>query len=241
MFEGFREETMQFLWGVRLNNQRSWFLEHKAMYEMFLYQPLKELGAEVQEELHRRQPESQFNVHVSRIYRDARRLHGRGPYKDHLWFTLRPPVEQWATVEPVFYFEIYPEGYEYGMGYYCPKPSLMAAYRQHILDNPERMETLAQKLNEQDLFHLEGEEYKRSKGTVSQLLLPLFERDPSSAGRTGSVTEEKTALDVSPERFCAGQVFFSKDAPQLRQEMWMRPLPLGTRSSWPQVGQRKYL
>ena len=113
------------------------------MYETFLYQPLKELGAEVQEELHRRQPESQFNVHVSRIYRDARRLHGRGPYKDHLWFTLRPPVEQWATVEPVFYFEIYPEGYEYGMGYYCPKPSLMAAYRQHILDNPERMETLA--------------------------------------------------------------------------------------------------
>ena len=73
MFEGFREETMQFLWGVRLNNQRSWFLEHKAMYETFLYQPLKELGAEVQEELHRRQPESQFNVHVSRIYRDARR------------------------------------------------------------------------------------------------------------------------------------------------------------------------
>ena len=43
MFEGFREETMQFLWGVRLNNQRSWFLEHKAMYETFLYQPLKEL------------------------------------------------------------------------------------------------------------------------------------------------------------------------------------------------------
>ena len=46
MFEGFREETMQFLWGVRLNNQRSWFLEHKAMYETFLYQPLKKLGAD---------------------------------------------------------------------------------------------------------------------------------------------------------------------------------------------------
>ena len=122
------------------------------------------------------QPESQFNVHVSRIYRDARRLHGRGPYKDHLWFTLRPPVEQWATVEPVFYFEIYPEGYEYGMGYYCPKPSLMAAYRQHILDNPERMEALAEQLNGQDRFHLEGEEYKRPKGTVSELLQPWFNR-----------------------------------------------------------------
>lgn len=48
MFEGFRDETMQFLWGVRLNNERSWFLEHKTLYEEFLYRPLKELGAEVQ-------------------------------------------------------------------------------------------------------------------------------------------------------------------------------------------------
>ena len=45
MFEGFRDETMQFLWGVRLNNERSWFLEHKTLYEEFLYRPLKELGA----------------------------------------------------------------------------------------------------------------------------------------------------------------------------------------------------
>ena len=28
---------------------------------------------------------------VSRIYRDARRLHGRGPYKDHLWFCVERP------------------------------------------------------------------------------------------------------------------------------------------------------
>ena len=64
----------------------------------------------------------------------------------------------------------------YGMGYYCPKPSLMAAYRQHILDHPERMAALAEQLNGQDLFHLEGEEYKRPKGTVSELLQPWFNR-----------------------------------------------------------------
>ena len=37
------------------------------------------------------------------------------------------------------------------------------------------------------------------------------------------------------------QVFFWKVVPQLRQEMEIFPLPLGTRSSCPQVGQRKYL
>ena len=34
-------------------------------------------------------PNLQLNCKVSRIYRDARRLYGRGPYKDHLWFGLR--------------------------------------------------------------------------------------------------------------------------------------------------------
>lgn len=33
---------------------------------------------------------------VTRIYRDARRLHGRGPYKESLWFTVEQPAEQWT-------------------------------------------------------------------------------------------------------------------------------------------------
>ena len=175
MFEGFREETMQFLWGVRLNNQRSWFLEHKAMYETFLYQPLKELGAEVQEELHRRQPESQFNVHVSRIYRDARRLHGQGPYKDHLWFCIRTGDQDW-TGRPTFYFEIAPDYYSYGMGFWCPRPALMAAYRQGIDRHPEELSRLVRQFNKQDVFALAGPEYARSKGETTPLLRPWYNR-----------------------------------------------------------------
>ena len=29
MFRGFSPETMDFLWGIRMNNERSWFLAHK--------------------------------------------------------------------------------------------------------------------------------------------------------------------------------------------------------------------
>ena len=32
MFQGFSEETIQFLWGVTLNNERSWFQAHKQEY-----------------------------------------------------------------------------------------------------------------------------------------------------------------------------------------------------------------
>lgn len=91
MFTGYSGETLDFLWGIRFNNERSWFLAHKEEYLRCLYQPTMELGAQAQALMGENFPKLALNLHVSRIYRDTRRLHGRGPYKDHLWFTLRPP------------------------------------------------------------------------------------------------------------------------------------------------------
>ena len=76
---------------------------------------MRELAAQVSGEINDRFPKLQLNCKVSRIYRDARRLHGQGPYKDHLWFVLRPMATA-ADTEPGFYFEAAPEHYSYGMG-----------------------------------------------------------------------------------------------------------------------------
>lgn len=175
MFQGFSQETIQFLWGIRFNNERPWFNAHKQDYIQHLYEPLKELAADVQERMIALYPDAQFNIKVTRIYRDARRLYGRGPYKEHLWFGMRAPVEP-ETPAPSFYFEISPDGYSYGMGYYCPKPYLMEKYRRKILREPEKLETLARRLKRRPDIVLEGEEYKRSKGDVSDLLKPWFNR-----------------------------------------------------------------
>ena len=47
MFEGFRPETIDFLWGIRFNNEKSWFEAHKQEYLDYLYNPMKELAAAV--------------------------------------------------------------------------------------------------------------------------------------------------------------------------------------------------
>ena len=47
MFEGFTPETVDFLWGIRLNNERGWFLEHKDQYDRALYGPMKALSQQV--------------------------------------------------------------------------------------------------------------------------------------------------------------------------------------------------
>lgn len=52
----------------------------------------------------------------------------------------------------------------------------MEAYRRQILAAPKELERLARKLNRQTRFILEGEEYKRPKGEVSELLKPWFNR-----------------------------------------------------------------
>ena len=131
MFQGFSQQAVDFLWGIRLNNERSWFLAHKQEYLTYVAQPLRELGEEVHQAMEEYAPQLGLNLHVSRIYRDARRLHGRGPYKDHLWFTLRRPKEQWVSL-PAFYFEIAPEYYSFGMGCYDPTPVTMAKLRARI-------------------------------------------------------------------------------------------------------------
>lgn len=177
MFQGFTPESIEFLWGIRFNNERPWFEAHKQQYLDLIQTPLRELGAEVQREVLRRHPKRQFNLHVSRIYRDARRLHGRGPYKDHMWFVLHLPSQDTnGSTLPAFYFEIAPERYSIGMGYYSATPETMAKFRARIDRDPKPMEKLARRLNRQNEYVLEGEQYRRPKGDRGALLDPWYNR-----------------------------------------------------------------
>ena len=174
MFQGFSQGAVDFLWGIRFNNERSWFLAHKEEYLTLVDRPMRELGAQVHQTMEELYPRLGLNLHVSRMYRDARRLYGRGPYKDHLWFTLRRPKEEWVSL-PAFYFEIAPEYYSFGMGCYDATPVTMAKLRARIDRDPEPLEKLARKLNKSP-FQLEGELYKRPKGDPGPLLYPWYNR-----------------------------------------------------------------
>lgn len=176
MFQGFSEETIQFLWGITLNNQRSWFQANKEAYLTTLYQPIQALGREVYDRMLAAHPELEVNLKVTRIYRDARRLHGNGPYKDHLWLSLERPHDQedWHGI-PALWFEIRATGYGYGLGYWGT-PRDMEVYRRRIQRNPAELERLVRRFNRQDRFQLEGECYKRPKGSSTPLLEPWYNR-----------------------------------------------------------------
>ena len=181
MFQGFTPKSIEFLWGVRFNNERSWFEAHKQQYIDLIQKPLRQLAVEVQQEVARRHPKRQFNLHVSRIYRDARRLHGRGPYKDHMWIVLHRPEGEGGSA-PAFYFEIAPEYYSIGMGYYSATPLTMARFRARVDRDPKPMEKLARRLKKQNNYVLEGELYRRPKGEKGLLLDPWYNRKNIAIG-----------------------------------------------------------
>ncbi len=175
MFTGYSEETQDFLWGIRFNNDREWFAAHKEAYLTHVYQPTLALGGEVYDRFTEKFPELGLNLHVSRIYRDARRLHGRGPYKDHLWFSLRGEGEEWHR-RPVFWFEVGPEGWSHGLGCWMAAPSAMAAMRRSIDQDPAAAAKLARRLRKRPEFQLDGEDYARPKGDPGKLLAPWYNK-----------------------------------------------------------------
>ena len=135
-------------------------MEHKAQFEALVNTPMKALAAETAELMRKRCPERELTMHVSRIYRDARRLFGRGPYKDHLWFMIYD--ETVKNAGPVFFFEFGKGEYGYGMGFYDATSAQMEAFRKMVDANPARFERLAEPIEGSE-FTVHGEEYKRKK------------------------------------------------------------------------------
>ena len=182
MFQGFPPSVVDFMWGIRFNNEKGWFEAHKEDYLTTLQRPMKALCGEVYERFTDRHPDLDLICKVSRIYRDARRLFGRGPYKDHLWFSLRHENDAWPC-RPEFYFEINPEGYAWGMGFWGATPQVMERFRRLAAEDPAPFEKLVRTFNRQGDFTLQGEAYKRPKAAPSPLLTPWFSQKHIVLGR----------------------------------------------------------
>ncbi len=174
MFQGFSQGAVDFLWGVKFNNNREWFAAHKQEFLDSVDKPMRELSQQLLDAMRAAYPKEDLRQHVSRIYRDARRLHGRGPYKDHMWLVIERPHESQFS-HPAFYFELAPNYFSYGCGFWDMTPELAAKHRARIDRDPKKMETLARRLN-RSKFTLFGTEYKRPKGDAGKLLNPWYNR-----------------------------------------------------------------
>ena len=162
MFKGFSPRTIEYMFNLRFNNNRLWFEEHKDEFQREFQNPMKQLGQEIFAQLNEDYEHYGFKHKVSRIYKDARRVRGGEPYRTNLWFSIEKPSEEWTST-PVFWFELAPEEWSYGLGYYMAKPMTMLNLRARIDNEPKKFEKLVAPFEKQVEFTLDGPEYARKK------------------------------------------------------------------------------
>lgn len=156
MFKGFSKEAIDFLFEIRVNNNKEWFEPRKKIYTEKIYEPLKELT----EIIYKPFEKTGMICKTGRIYRDESfppYLH----YRDTLWIYVRYQAYYWNKT-PTLYFEISPEGAEFGFRIAKPEAAVMERFRQDIANEPQKFLNMTESLKKQGI-EFGGEEYKRKK------------------------------------------------------------------------------
>lgn len=158
MFAGFSREALDFLNGIRFNNNKSWFEAHKKTYLDKVYHPMKELGADLYKPFEKN---SAMMCKVGRIYRDEffpPYLH----YRDTMWIYVRYQAMYWSKT-PTLYFELSPEGAEFGFRIAKPEAAVMELFRSRLTEDSAEFLKMTRNLEKKHGIIFAGEEYKRKK------------------------------------------------------------------------------
>lgn len=163
MINGFSENTIIYLNNLNYNNNKTWFEAHRVDYENYLLNPFKGLLEDLKPYMLQIDScfDLRFNKCISRIHRDIRFSKDKSPYRSNMWLSFKREYKDWKQ-EPCYYFELFPNGYRFGMGFYNMPKEIMEKIRKLIEEEAEEFTDLHFFLEKQDLFRLEGESYKRS-------------------------------------------------------------------------------
>ncbi len=130
-FAGFRQEALDFLIALGLNNERAWFQPRKAEYEALLKAPLEAFCVALGEEFAQRGiPLRADERSPFRIYRDVRFSRDKAPYKTNLGASF-PWTGEGGGVGG--YLHLAPGESFTGGGLYHPSSARLAAWRSAVV------------------------------------------------------------------------------------------------------------
>lgn len=167
-FQGFSKNTLGFFNGLKRNNTREWYDDHKAEYESAVLQPAKAFVVDFGMKLRTLMPDvvavPKINKSLFRINRDTRFSADKSPYKTNLgilfWEGRGPRMEcssVYVHLEP-------PKNFMLGVGLYMFSRPLLVKYRRAVAD-PETGGELAEivrKITNIKNVTLGGRHYKRA-------------------------------------------------------------------------------
>lgn len=157
---------MDFLIENRLNNSRTWFDEHRDVYNAEVLAPLRALVEALTPTMLSIDPDftvtPTVNKTISRIWRDTRFSRDKSLFRDRMWITFMRRKKFWEGL-PGYYFLFGPEGLDAGIGYYEASAQSMACFREMALHGEKPFLQMRKAYEAQKLYTVRGDRYKRSK------------------------------------------------------------------------------
>lgn len=158
----FSSESITFLSEVKRQNSKEWYDNNKPAYNVHLLEPFQHLVESLTPTMQSIDPHIEVNPaigkSVSRIYRDTRFSKDKSRFRDRMWLTFKRDKKHWID-SPVYFFEIRPDGFYYGLGYYAATRATMDRVRESILRREKEFRHATAHLLPE--FELVGEAYKR--------------------------------------------------------------------------------
>ncbi|MFZ4834936.1 DUF2461 domain-containing protein [Rouxiella sp. Mn2063] len=161
-FSGFSQQGLTFLLELSQNNNKEWFEENRDTYQHALLEPFRGLVTDLSQDM--LVIDELFEVRpaigktLSRMHRDTRFSRDKSIYRSNMWLSFKRSRKNW-TDAPTYFFELGPDWWRYGLGYYSASKITMDFFRQQMLKDPQAFLKMAQRL--QPNYALEGESYKR--------------------------------------------------------------------------------
>jgi len=159
MSEFFSRETLDFLAENRMRNDKTWFNEHKDIYNASVVAPLVSLAGRLTAVLSEIDGKLSAGS-VSRVWRDARFSKDKSLFRDSMWISV---VRKKNEGLPEFFFVITPSGFLYGCGYYQAGTASMDEMRKLILSGDEAFKSALSACENQNIFEISGEFYKKPR------------------------------------------------------------------------------
>ena len=162
MFEGFSREAVEFLTGIRFNNNQTFYEQNRERYERYVKEPLRALCDEMTPVVQMIDPRLDVRPGrtMSRIRRDTRFTRDKSPFRDHVWLGWRYPGERRSEGFGL-YWGFGPDWLGWGCGCYATDKPLMDALRLHIRKAPDEVRAALEHPDLRGRFELYGEAYKK--------------------------------------------------------------------------------
>ncbi len=148
-FTAFRPQALTFLRGLKRNNAKPWFEDHRPQYEAEVLGPLRLLADELDVRFATLAPEfvAPRKRALFRIHRDVRFSNDKSPYKTHaaLWVFHRDAgrgVGRDAHGGAGFYFHLEPGASMVGGGFWMPPRPILTTIRERLVEEQRTFERI---------------------------------------------------------------------------------------------------